>query len=600
MAELVQRNLESGLAELQPMETSGLCSQTEAKQIVQKRSHYEYKLMRKPPQKSHFLSYIQYEIYLYMLFAKRKSLHKERNRDSPYGKLLYSANRIHILFNRLVRRFRADLRLWLQYADFCKRIGHHDTLSKVVAKAVRIHPTCPGLWSLGAWAALTFDNDTHAARVLLLSGLRMQPTDQHLWMELCRLEILHTYKIKKRQEMLSIDDGDVTSATPDLAVSTEEPYKAARLVYIAAIAEVPAALEFRYEFVRLLREYGDTEQLQDLVYGSMKEDFVTNHIAWRYLVSKPVFRYMDTQSVDWNVALDQCESEVGDIFEEAIALNRHSSEVWGEYVNWRIQLVSVGSLMMRESRVTSLLSLINRVIEAGVANESIHTSYLKFLRDEGLSKEFDSLLTKLLPGLLAMPSLLQEIGSSLTEEVRVSLSNQLVDSTKNYRCLDVHLTETWNVLLDVLLTPTMSPVQANALIEVLSRMCLTAQDCTIGDLLLKLLTWSSANESVEEFRAKYHRLILASTKTWPAHVYLFCSQYETERDLPNKRNIDLILEKMVACHGRTSVDVWLEFIRVKRLGRDFSGAGEGHWKAMKNLRADLVEEFVNRFTSQAL
>ena len=235
-----------------------------------------------------------------MLFAKRKSLHKQRNRDTPYGKVLYSSNRIHFLFTRLLRRFRADIRLWLQYADFCKRVGHYTTLSKVIAKAVRVHPTCPGLWSLGAWAALTFDNDTHAARVLLLSGLRVLSTDQLLWIELCRLEILHTYKIKKRQEMLSLDSSANTTEDSDC---TEEPYRAARLVYIAAIAEVPEVPAFRHEFIRLLREYRDTDHLQELVYSSMREDFPRVPIVWRYLAFKPVYRCMDTQSVEWNVAL---------------------------------------------------------------------------------------------------------------------------------------------------------------------------------------------------------------------------------------------------------------------------------------------------------
>ena len=293
---------------------------------------------------------------------------------------------------------------------------------------------------------------------------------------------------------------------------------------------------------------------------------------------------------------DACESEVEAIFEEAVALNPLSTEMWGEYINWRLQLVSVGTLTLRERRVDSLLTLIRRVVEAGVANENIHVSYLKFLREEGLSEEFDSLLTQLHPDLLKMPSLLQEIGPNLTQENLVFLSTQLISSTQNSRLLAVYPVETWNVLLDLYLTPDLDPARANGLIEALYRLSLSSQESAIAGLLLKLLTWSSANESAEEFRAKYHRLILASTKTWPLRLYTLCSQYEAEA--MHEQNACLVLDRMASNHGSSSVEVWLEFIRVKRRLRDFKGAGEGHWRAMKNLRADLVEEFVSRFTSQ--
>ena len=37
-----------------------------------------------------------------------------------------------------------DIRLWLQYIDFCQKSRHHISLGKVLAKALALHPTKPG------------------------------------------------------------------------------------------------------------------------------------------------------------------------------------------------------------------------------------------------------------------------------------------------------------------------------------------------------------------------------------------------------------------------------------------------------------------------
>ena len=597
MAEIVQRNLELSLADLEPMETSGLCSKQEAIQIIQKRRHYEYKLLRKPPRKADYLSYIQYEVYLYMLFCKRKNLHTDRSRSTPYGKLLYSANRIHILFTRMLRRFKADLRIWLQYADFCKRVRHYNRLSKCITKAVRIHPRCSGLWSLGAWTALTFDSDSHAARVLLLSGLRVLPSDQHLWLELSRLEILHTYKIKKRQTMLKLDFLD---SNVDLAQTSEAPYKAAIVVYTQATEHMPNDPELKYKFIQLFRDYKNTEELQDLAFQGLKEDSANNHKAWLYLTKKPVLRYMDTHGVEWNVALHACESQVEQIFEDAIQLNPTSKDIWEEYIMNKIECISVGEIHARANSVQSLLQLIKRSHDAAICSENIHILYVNFLREEGLLQEVNTFISELGDQVMEMPMLLQTVGRELNEETKENIFSLLIKSTKNLLSFDLYPISTWNIILDQYCTPALAVDKVNSLVDGIYNISLRSQHPGIGEVLLKLIRWSSENEPLQLFRAKYKKILIHNNRKWPMELYLFCSRIEESQEPINEANIDLIFEKIINSHGGTSVEVWLEYARVKRVIKNFPGAGDCYWRAMKTLNPSLVEGFINKYTLSSL
>lgn len=45
---------------------------------------------------------------------------------------------------RALRKFKGDLKLWLQYIEFTKRCGHKNTLSKLYGRALAIHPNKPG------------------------------------------------------------------------------------------------------------------------------------------------------------------------------------------------------------------------------------------------------------------------------------------------------------------------------------------------------------------------------------------------------------------------------------------------------------------------
>merc|ERR1712078_323772 len=60
------------------------------------------------------------------------------------------AKGIHFVFARALRRFQGDLRLWRRYFDFCKAQGGGKALGRALARALRLHPAEPGLWTAAA------------------------------------------------------------------------------------------------------------------------------------------------------------------------------------------------------------------------------------------------------------------------------------------------------------------------------------------------------------------------------------------------------------------------------------------------------------------
>lgn len=95
-------------------------------------------------------------------------------------------SRVHVLFQRVLRKFKGDLALWVQYVEFCQRVvsqsdeewlwsvttvswclcvqKHDFALGRVLAQALAVHPSASGLWVLAARTQVEQNRDIAAAR----------------------------------------------------------------------------------------------------------------------------------------------------------------------------------------------------------------------------------------------------------------------------------------------------------------------------------------------------------------------------------------------------------------------------------------------------
>jgi U3 small nucleolar RNA-associated protein 6 len=328
MAEVVHRNLELMLPELEELERSGIFSPQEIKEIVRRRRGMEYKLQRRPVRREDFLRAITYELNLDRLRKVRKKRLgvTSARRDADYG----IQDRVHSLFKRAVKRFKADVRLWLQYIDFCWKSRHHVTLGKILARAIALHPNKPGLWVMAGKFQFEDQNDPSSGRSTMQQGLRSNPSSTHLWLEYFRMELMHVDKMKKRRLMLGLEK----SEDEELEKLGAEffSYKIPSIAFQQAVKAVPNNVQFLVSFIDVYRLFDGTEWRQEEVYYCLRRDY--SHLAdcWEALARRH-WTNIDTTTLT-GTEVSSIEEKVEESYREGLGVTTQPSSLWRHYLKW--------------------------------------------------------------------------------------------------------------------------------------------------------------------------------------------------------------------------------------------------------------------------
>ncbi|RHZ83285.1 hypothetical protein Glove_97g85 [Diversispora epigaea] len=196
MAETVQFNLEQMIPELKDLEKKGIFTKKEIKDIIKKRSNFEYALKRRPTQVKDFLKYIEYEMNLEKLRKKRK------DRLGIKGKATLSdyaiTRRIYYIYDRAIKKFSIILKI-LRY----------------FYSAIQAHPDKPTFYALAATWEFETNGNIITARALMQRGLRMISTSDELWKEYFKLELSYVNKIRARRAIISLNPTKTESNNMD-------------------------------------------------------------------------------------------------------------------------------------------------------------------------------------------------------------------------------------------------------------------------------------------------------------------------------------------------------------------------------------------------
>ncbi|KAI1280790.1 U3 small nucleolar RNA-associated protein 6 -like protein [Halotydeus destructor] len=277
MAEVVELRLERGVPELLQLKRVNLFSDDEVKTIIKKRKAFEYKLQKQEKVKEDYLKYVAYEESLIKLIkVRRKKIgyyHKYKEIENTI------ANRIAQLFRAVVYRHQGDVKLWLLYIDFCKRMEWKGTVSSLYIRMLQVHNKKESIWVLAAkWE---FGNNAHdAARKLLQRGLRHLPESQLLWLEYFRMELMYAEKVLKRRDLLLKPTEFDEEASQSVTITEEETTndsilsgKVAQLVFEKAISTISEP-SFISSFVDVLEDFksDNFHSLKDIVISSAKPE----------------------------------------------------------------------------------------------------------------------------------------------------------------------------------------------------------------------------------------------------------------------------------------------------------------------------------------
>ncbi|KAJ6603131.1 U3 small nucleolar RNA-associated protein 6-domain-containing protein [Mycena sp. CBHHK59/15] len=190
------------LDELKDLVEKNLFTKSETKEIMKRRTLFETALVRRVAKKADFLRYASYEMGLEQLRRKRIARLKLPAGPASISDYALVRRQFHI-FERALKKFKADVGLWIQYIDVAKREGANTLVSRVTARALQLHPDTPALYIVAAAHELEHGSPS-AARTLLQRGIRINAESVEMWREYVRMELGFMESLRRRWDVLGL------------------------------------------------------------------------------------------------------------------------------------------------------------------------------------------------------------------------------------------------------------------------------------------------------------------------------------------------------------------------------------------------------------
>lgn len=366
MADFVRHVLEDMVPELEDLENRGYFNKAEIRQIVQKRQDFEYSLRRRAALKADFLRCIDYEMALERLRQLRR---KERTISGPSTLADHCiVRRIHFIYERMLRKFRGDLSLWSRWLAFCQKTKSTRQTSKVLTRALQLHPLSPALWTYAASWEFETNGNAVAARALMQRGLRMCKDATALWHEYFRMELLYAARLVARRQVLGLTLG---AAEQDDAAEAVLKGAVAKVVYNNAVAVIPGLLGFRARFLEILEsvELPGKEELE----GHILDDIASAFAGTPGAVDLEARRRMRAAERRGAGAAEAAREGL-EVFEAALE-SASSPALWDAtvaFIENQVQAaIAAGDATHALAMAEQCLATFSKAIGAGQASESI-------------------------------------------------------------------------------------------------------------------------------------------------------------------------------------------------------------------------------------
>eukprot|EP00854_Cymbomonas_tetramitiformis_P012564 gene12564-14848_t len=575
MADTVQYLLEEMIPELEDLEKRGLFSRAEIKQIVKKRTHFEYLLKRRATLKTDFVRYIHYETKLDELRRHRK---KQQGEDAVHGLGdTGGIRRLHFIFQRCVKKFRGDLQLWMKYFKFCRACGGHKRLDQALTDALNFHPNESGLWAYAAAWELEHRQDADAARALMLRGLRNCKHSERLWHEYFRMELVYANKLRERRRVLELD-----APAPEVTEEEdgEDAVKLARnrerimngavaiLAYRKSIEALPQSSTFRLGFLKVLESFDGFKEVEDAVLSNLASDFPLDEGCWDYrarfhLASADETSREETITLAIQVYLDALHSvPTAKMYELTAAFFK-------EQIAETLLSRSPGSQTPDDLR-THLLKIFSRAADGSVYSGRLTLDHALLLRELGRSKEAERVLKtgcSLNPAdpqvwqvriQIRFHSVMENGGTEAELQGFVKLCGLALRSVPREAA-----TPLW---IDVLrlLALCAQEVDGNRLpfarVFQLLESSLTLTSAELGEVTAAAIEWLALLEGIESARHLYRRLLALPRPALA--LYRSCIRIEIAAGASGDgRRARELLDAATDLYGSEDANLWLQFLQ---------------------------------------
>ncbi|XP_027718182.1 U3 small nucleolar RNA-associated protein 6 homolog [Vombatus ursinus] len=590
MAEIIEQHIEDRLPELLQLERVGLFTRKEIKSVIKKASALEYKVQRRALFKEDFINYIQYEINLLELIKKRRARTRYVFKKEEIEFSI--VHRIQNLFRRATAKWKEDVQLWLSHIAFCKKWNNKTQISKIFSSLLAIHPNKPALWIMAAKWEMEDCLSSESARHLFLRALRFHPESPKLYQEYFRMELMHAEKQRKEkqefeQAKMDLDELDFPEEILNGGL--------ARIVYKEAVSKIKGA-EFHLSLLSIAKLFTFARDLQQEMYDHLQVLHAGDPLTWDFVARREL--ELESQLPGELASKQRKAEEVARreerccaVYEEAVS-SLATEAMWKCYVTFCLERFNrkTNNKKLREKRQERAMDVFKRAHEARLLSEDLYQQWLELLLGLGLTEVA-------LGAALAMTDCCPDSAARWQLQLQVLIRLESSEVDERFEAAIQHLRAKDCLPLWSLWVEWSEGAHSEADTEALFQKSLLATVPADSVIMKeKYLDW--AYRTGGHKKAKKVFISLRENRPFSVQFFKRMIQIEKEQETCKMLNLREYYERALREFGSVNSDLWLDYIKEELnhpCGKP-ENCGQIHWRAMKMLQGELVEEFVAKYT----
>ncbi|XP_075575752.1 U3 small nucleolar RNA-associated protein 6 homolog isoform X2 [Pelecanus crispus] len=592
MAERIEQRLEDRVPELEQLERVGLFTRREIRAVLRKASALEYKIQRRALRKEDFINYIQYEINLLELIKKRRArIGYSFKKDEIENSILH---RVHSLFNRATGKWKEDVQLWLSHVAFCKQWNAKHQLSKVFSSMLAIHSNKPALWIMAAKWEMETQLSSESARRLFLRALRFHPECPKLYQEYFRMELMHAEKQRKEKKAFEQAKMDLGEFNYSEEILNGEM---ARIIYRDAAQKIKG-VEFHLAVLSIAKLFDFTQDLQKEILESLQAKYADDPLTWDYMARREL-ELGSLQSTGHTTKqmkvseMTQREERCCAVFEEAVRAVP-TEDIWKCYITFCLERYNrkTNSEDLKQKRLERTLSVFSKAHESSLLPEALYKQWLQLLLESNLfekATEVAEAATKRFSLSLETWQMRLQVLIQLKSDEVTQCFEEAVKHVKSKVCGTLPLWTLWVEWSE----GTNSKEDTEALYRRSLHATTPAESVTMKE---KYLDWTYRNGGYKKVKRVFTSL--CENRPFSLDFFRKMIQIEKEQECCKMLHLREYYERALREFGSTDSDLWLDYIKEELShpqGKP-ENCGSIHWRAMKMLQGDLVEDFVSKYT----
>ncbi|KRZ78881.1 U3 small nucleolar RNA-associated protein 6 -like protein [Trichinella papuae] len=571
MSEFVQLHLEEFLPVFEHLEHLHLFNKNEIRRVIKKLKYYEYKQQKRYKTKEDLLNLIKYLCSFYSLIRERRSVIKVFSNKEEIEFIL--AGRIENLYRVACRRHSDDENIWLARIEFAEKRKMFHAVSKLYLHMLQLHTKKPNLWLLAAKWEFEKNGSCQNARLLLQRAIRFNEKSKKIWIEYFRFELLYIEKLYQRYLLIrSTGDGEKDI---EEEFNFDKYLKLPEIIFLSAAKAIPNDLKLCQQFLNIAGMFRFTEELKERITKFLEanfddEEFTDWHIRRKYEQSlglDGLIMKMDNAHVIFNNCIQLYEEEIQ---------KKRNEKIWKLYINFCRDIfhsTPSGEQLKVESYKRMFLGYatccrlfpenFNFILEWACVcpNLKCKMDVLKFAISKHPQKvEFWLLLFRIVDKL------------KLSMEETIALLQRAVNSVAAEDAFPI-----WKTIINWYSCNAPSKLEEQLESALLST--------SIVSNYAKLVYLKNASQL---------RLIAPNELKF----YRFYINVELSQNLKSSKHIRSAYEFALLEHGKDCLKIWLEYMQFETdcTEGDPCRCSTIYSQALKNLRPDLVKQFVESYT----